>query len=323
MAGANTYIPAHFPIEYDSNWSILTQELLNRLKQYVQVETVQGQEKQFNQIGQKDWQPITSRGSDTVITDTPTGKRLLRATPFDTADTFDEWDSEFLGNIVLPTSDVMTVHTAGYNRLLDQIIVQSALGTAVTITTPLTNALNTNNYVSTVLPTSGGPNGTGQLIAVDFNETASPANSSMTLAKLRQAKFYFDYNDVEENEERVIALTAKELNSLLRDTQIGSRDWNDINAWNNGELKKFMGFTLKRISTTINPVASNGAAANTRICPAWVKSGIKIADSGRKAYMDVLPMKRHSLQMRSTAAIGGTRMEEKKVVGIVCATNLA
>ena len=305
---ANAYLPAHFPIEFDNNWSVLTQEMLNRLKAFVQVETVQGQEKQFNQIGQKDWQPITSRGSDTVITDTPTGKRLLRASAFDTADTFDEWDNEFLGNVVLPSSDVMQVHGAGYNRLLDQVIVQSALGNA---TVPVVQSTGLTTYTSVALPSS-------QNIAINYVETGSTANSSMTLGKLRQAKFIFDDNDVDESEERVIALCAKELNALLRDTQIGSHDWNDVQAWVDGKLEKFMGFTLKRVSKTVNP-----AVSGVRIVPAWVKSGIKLADSGKKAYMDVLPMKRHALQMRSTAAVGGTRMEEKKVVAIYCDTTLS
>jgi hypothetical protein len=55
-----------------------------------------------------------------------------------------------------------------------------------------------------------------------------------------------------------------------------------------------------------------------RTCVAWVKSGIKITDSGKEVHIDVRPDKSHALQIRTVAALGGTRMEETKVVGIYC-----
>jgi hypothetical protein len=53
-------------------------------------------------------------------------------------------------------------------------------------------------------------------------------------------------------------------------------------------------------------------------CVAYVKSGVKLADAGRKVHVDIRPDKSHALQIRTVASLGATRMEEKKVVSIEC-----
>jgi hypothetical protein len=105
------------------------------------------------------------------------------------------------------------------------------------------------------------------------------------------------------------------LQDLLRTTEVTSADYNTIKALVDGNINTFMGFTFKRISNKIMPL---DAVADVRTCVAWAKSGIKITDSGKEVHIDVRPDKSHALQIRTVAALGGTRMEEVKVVAVMC-----
>jgi hypothetical protein len=306
---ANTYIPAHYPIEYATNWEALVQQSESRLSEYVTKDTVNGKSKDFNQIGKADWQAILGRARETVITETPMGKRRLTQGGYDKADLFDEWDETFLGAVSLPRSEVMLAHLKGWHRLMDLIIITGALGDAVV---PGISALGIETTTTASL-------GAGQKVAIDFVESGVAANSGLTIAKLRQAKFILDNNDVDDDEPRVIAHTAKELQQLLRTTEITNSDYNaEVKALHDGKVDTFLGFKFKRVSSSIL-----AAVGGVRKLPVWVKSGVKLSDTGAKAYMDVRSDKSHALQIRHSGLIGAVRMEEEKVVEIAIDSTLA
>jgi hypothetical protein len=75
-----------------------------------------------------------------------------------------------------------------------------------------------------------------------------------------------------------------------------------------------MGFTFRRVASSLLPYV---AGTGVRTCFAYVKSGLKLADAGRKVHVDIRADKSHSLQIRTVASLGATRMEEKKVVSIL------
>jgi len=292
-------IPEHFPIEFATNWEMLVQQKISKVREFVMVDRVKGKEKSYNQLGPVEMERVTTRAGDTRITDTPTGKRWLRPYPHDKADLFDEWDSEFLGEIVLPTSEIVENHGMAYGRAVDRIIIDAALGTAYTGETGVT---------PTVLPSS-------QEIAVNYVESGSPANSGLTVAKLRQAKYLFDDSDVDDEDLKVIAISAKQLQDLLRATEVTSNDYNTVKALVEGKVDTFMGFKFKRVSKAFFPY---NAGSDVRTIVAWARSGMKLSDSGKQVHMDVRVDKSHALQIRTVAAIGATRTEEKKVVAIHC-----
>lgn len=296
---AMTSIPLHFVTEFATNWSHLAQQKLSKVKEYVTVDTVNGKEKSFNQIGEMEMQRVTLRAGETRITDTPLSKRWLRPYPHDVASLFDEFDADFLGQIVLPTSETVQAHVAAYNRAVDRTIIESALNAAYTGETGVT---------ATALPA-------GQEIAVNYVETGAAANAGLTIGKLRRAKFLFDNAEVDDEEPRCMAVCAQQLQDLLRTTEVTSADYNTVRALVEGKIDTFMGFKFKRISKNILPLV---AATDVRTCVAWVKSGVKIADSGRTTMMDVRADKSHALQIRSKASLGGTRTEEVKVVAVYC-----
>lgn len=296
---ALTQIPEHFPIEFGLQWEHQCQQKISKLKDIVIVDKVSGKEKTGNKIGPVEMTPVVVRAGDTNITDTPLEKRWLRPYPHEKADLFDEWDSEFLGGISLPDSEVIQSHAMAYARALDRTIIAAAVGTAY-------NGETGTNPVA--LPAS-------QKVGVGYVETGSPANSGLTIAKLRAAKYIFDDNEVDDDEPKVIALSARQLQDLLRTTEVTSAEYNTVKALVNGTINEFMGFTFKRVSKNF---FDYDAGSDVRKIVAFAKSAIHLSDSGRRFHVDIRADKSHSLQIRTVASIGGARWDEKKVVEIAC-----
>lgn len=293
-------IPLHFTTEYATNWDHLAQMKLTKMRECVQVDSVEGKEKKYNQFDSTEMDAVTVRAGDTRISDTNMPSRWLRPYPLDKAFLFDEWDERFLGEVVLPQSESIQSHAYAYNRAVDRTIVKAALNVAYT---------GEIGVDATPLPTT-------QDIAVNFVETGTAgANLGLTIGKLRQAKYLLDAADIDDEDPRYVAITAKSLQDLLRTTEVTSHDYATVKALTDGKVDSFLGFTFRRISNKILPI---DVATDIRTCFAWVKSGIKITDTGRNVHIDVRPDKSHALQIRTVAALGGTRMEEVKVVRIFC-----
>jgi hypothetical protein len=295
LNGVLTNIPNHFTTQFDSNWKHLVQQKNSRLKEYCTIDSIEGKEKSYNQLDATSMTQITDRSRETRITDQSMAKRWIRPLNYDCAKLVDEFDEQFLGEVVLPTSPIIQSHAAAYARTCDKIIIDALGGTAFTGTTGTT---------ATVLPA-------GQKIAANYVESGAVANSGLTIAKLRAAKFLFDSNEVDEEEERIMVVSAKQLQDLLRTVEATSADYNTVRALVDGTLNTFMGFKFRRSQQL--PLATD-----IRSCFAYVKSGIILAERGLKTMMDVRPDLSHSLQIRSVASLAAVRMEEKKVVEIAC-----
>jgi hypothetical protein len=294
---AMTQIPEHYTTQFDANWRHLVQQKNSRLREYVTLDSISGKEKSYNQLSEAAMQLITSRSGETRISDQATAKRWIRPKAYDTAKLFDEFDEQLLGEVVLPTSPVVQSHAAAYARTADQVIIEALGGTAYTGETGVT---------ATTLPNA-------QKVAVNYVESGSVANSGLTIGKLRAAKYILDASEVDEEEERIIVVSAKQLQDLLRTTEITSADYNSVKALVDGSVNTFMGFKFRK--TQLLPLAS---ATDVRSTYVYVKSGIVLAERGLKTHMDVRTDLSHSLQIRSVASLGATRLEEKKVVEIAC-----
>lgn len=294
---AITQIPEFFTTEFSANWEHLVQQKLSKLREFVVIDRVNGKEKKYNQMASVNMTQITARAQSTNVTDTPMAQRWLRPLQYEKADLLDEWDSELLGEVSLPQSELVTNHAMAFARKCDEIILAAAVGTASTGATGTTN---------TVLPA-------GQKIAHDFVESGSAATSGLTISKLRQAKFILDDADVDEDDPRIIAVSPRQMQDLLRTTEVTSADYNTVKALVAGQLDTFMGFKFRVVNKAFFTLASS-----RREVVAYVKSGLRMTDAGRRVHVDIRPDRSHSLQIRTTASIGATRMEEKKVVQISC-----
>lgn len=303
-----TQIPDHYVIQYETNWQMLLQQIDARLKDRTKMVQANGAAVRFNQIDQTSMSQVTTRNGATVNSDITLPARWAYPVPYDVSNWFDEFDNTFLGNVVLPTSETMQAQAAAYNRTADQVLINALLGSA-TITNPANTSagFGLNNTTTTVaLPAS-------QAVAVNYvGGGGTPANTSLTIAKIREAKRILDANEAPA-EGRILVVSAKEISDLLSTQEVTNQLYNSVRALVDGDVNSFLGFNVVR--TELLPVASN-----IRSCIAYHRDSAVVVDGGRKTYMDILPENRHSLQIRSTAVLGATRLLEKGVVSIACDT---
>jgi hypothetical protein len=225
--GVLTNIPDHYTTQFDSNWKHLVQQKNSKLKEYVTLDSIEGKEKSYNQLDATSMTQIEHRSGDTRISNQSMAKRWIRPQQYDCAKLVDEFDEQFLGEVVLPTSPIIQSHGAAYARTCDKVIIDALGGSASTGPTGIVQT----------------PLSAGQKIGPNFVESGTPgANLGLTIGKLRAAKFLFDSNEVDEEEERILVVSAKQLQDLLRDTQVTSADYNTVRALVDGNINTFMGF---------------------------------------------------------------------------------
>lgn len=297
-ATALRQVPEHYVTEFSSVWDFLTQQRETYLRESVTiVEDLDGDEKRFNQMGQQEMQRIGARAQKTQNQDVPLDQRWLRVAPYDVSNVFDRWDEKFLGRVVLPDSEVMQSHVFAYNRLIDDVVIATSLGVAYS---------GPDGITSNSLPAS-------QQVAVDFKGPGvTPANTQLTLPKLISAKGIFGRNEVDPMDKLTLFYNQQALDAMLYDPSIiASSDYAAVKALVDGSIDYFMG--MKWVKTERLPVASN-----VRSLVVVAKSGIRVAPGTKINHIDILPEHSHALQIRSEASIGGTRMEELKVVEILC-----
>jgi hypothetical protein len=183
-------------------------------------------------------------------------------------------------------------------RKMDDLILEAAFGTAYTGKTGATTVNFDSNMV----------------IALDYVESGSTADSGLTIGKLRRAKELLDSQENDPDEARYIAVTAKQVTDLLRTTEVTSVDYNTVKALVEGKIDSFMGFNFIRTQRV-----PTEATATHRRCPAWVQSGLLLAIS-YEIGVDIGPRrdKRNAIQVYVTMGLGATRMNELKIVEVKC-----
>jgi hypothetical protein len=154
----------------------------------------------------------------------------------------------------------------------------------------------------------------------------------LNVEALRRTKQKFDANDVDESIKRHMAISSSQLFSLLAETEVTSADFNTVRALVQGELNTFLGFEmvrLERLNTQSGALAfdtsdgsvgaGGGDADGYRKVIAWAMDGLLLSTG-----MDITTRiterddKSYSTQAFAAMSIGSTRMEEVKVVEVLC-----
>jgi len=293
MAAIDTFYPTMFQTSFDQ----ALQQMDSRLLSAITRADFTGKKKWFNLLNDSEAQDILTRKGDTPDGELDASKYWLTQRPKEKVTTFDEWDKHFLGTIVLPTSDEVQSHAMAFNRAIDDVIIASMYATRY---------IGEDGTTTDAFPA-------GQSIGSTYVETGSATASGLTVAKLRRAKNLMDLAEVPKSD-RYIVIGAQQEQDLLRDTAITSADFNTVKALVDGNVGTFLGFTF--LNSQRLPVGTVDSVADIRSCFAFHKSAIKFAMSDRQTRMDVLPMRRHALQIRSTMMLGAVRTENEKVVRI-------
>lgn len=145
--------------------------------------------------------------------------------------------------------------------------------------------------------------------------TEGGANTSLNLEKFTKASELLNANGVP-MADRYMAINAAALGNALRETEVGSSDFNQYRALQSGDLTQFMGFNIVLIETR----AEGGlplATANQRNCLAWHKDAVGIAmNGGIKSAVDWIPEKKSWL-ITSSFAAGAVTIDTDGVIDVL------
>jgi hypothetical protein len=285
----STQITTAFVNQFSSNIQMLSQQMGSLLRNAVDVETVNGEKAFFDQVGSAAAQLRTTRHADTPLIDTPHSRRMLTLADYEYADLIDDQDKVRL--LVDPTSTYARAAAAAMGRAMDDVVIAAAFATAST---------GKDGSTSTPFDTAN-------------NQIAAGA-TGLTLGKLIEAKEILDSGDVDPSIPRYIAVSPKQVTDLLNNTTVTSSDYNTVKALAMGEINSFVGFQF----IVTNRLGVDGASARRVI--AWAADGIKLGIGKEPtARIDERADKSYATQVYYAMTLGATRMEEKKVVEVLCA----
>jgi len=284
-------ITTSFVEQYSSNVSMLSQQMGSKLRGSVDVETINGKNAFFDQVGVTAAQLRTSRHGDTPQIDTPHSRRRLSLADYEWADLVDDVDKVRM--LVDPTSSYAKAAAAAMNRAMDDVIITSFNASAST---------GVAGGSSTALPST--------------QKTAtSDQSDGLTITKLLAAKKILDNNDVDPSLKRYIVCGPQQISDLLGTTQVTSGDYNTVKALAQGDINSYLGFEFIT-STRLNMDATN---TTDRLVFAYTEDAIKLGiGKDISAKISERADKSYSTQVYYAMSLGAVRMEEKKVVQIPC-----
>ncbi len=287
-------ITKQFVEQYSANVQHLVQQQGSRLRGAVRIEVQRGKTAFYDQIGQQTAAIRTTRGADTILNDTPHARRSVTIQDYEVADLIDDQDK--LRMIHDPTSTYAQSQAFAMMRAMDDVIITAATGTAYT---------GVSGSTATALPVSSK-------VAKNYVESGAATNSGLTIGKLRRAKYLLDSQDVDPSIPRFIVVHPQQIQDLLQNTEITSSDFNVIRALVAGDVGAYMGFNF----ITSNRLAKTGT---DRTCFAFAMDGILLSMAKDVTVrIDPRPDKSYATQVYACMSLGATRMEEEKVVEILC-----
>lgn len=304
-------VTTHMVKQFSSNVWHLSQQKGSRLRGLVRTESLNGEEGFFDYYGPVVAQEKIGRHSDTTYQETPHGRRRVTMNDYFWSDLVDKEDK--LRLIHDPEGQYSMAAMMAMGRRMDDIIISAALGDAY-----------------------DGKSGQNPVPLANANKIgafAGGASSGLNVRTLRAIKKKYHQNEVD-GEPLYIVCQAEQIDNLLGETELTSSDFNTVRALVNGEVNSFMGFNFIRLErlpvttaiTTFDAstgeigVGGDSIAVGARRAFAFAGSGLLLAlGDDVKGRVDELPQKHYSKQVYASMSMGATRLEESKVVEILCA----
>jgi len=298
-----------FVKQFNANIFHLSQQNGTRLMPFVRNESQRGKSQFFDRLGPVVATKGTTRHADTPLIDTPHSRRRVTLVDFKHADLID--DADKIRMLIDPAGDYALSFARAFGRAKDDEIIAAASGNAF-----------------------GGEEGNDVIPLPDTQKVVSVSGgggANMNVQALRRAKKILDQNDVDPSIRRYCAINASQLESLLKETEVTSADFNTVRALVMGELNTFLGFTfvrLERLVTQVGALSFNvttgtvgtgaGDADTFRKALCWAQDGLILATAEDiKTRIQERADKNFSTQVFASMGIGSTRIEEEKVVEVL------
>jgi capsid protein len=301
----STNIVTFYVQQYAKTLNELVQQKTSRLRKFVTEDKYVGQAASpVEQVGAVAMQPVTQRYGPMQRVDAPTDRRWVYPSDYDLPQLFDNFDK--LRLLIDPKGKfVRNAHNAA-NRQFDDLIIAALGGPAQTGVTGQ-NAI--------VLPA-------GEIVGVQQGATAA---TGLTVAKLRQAKLILMQNEAYSDEEEdpgdpssglVCVAGGRQLDNLMAEAQVVSRDFNDQPVLEEGRVKRFLGIEFVRSERLVTGT-DDQAGTSTKV-HVWQREGMHL---GLWNDISTNISQRHDLQSEPWQSYvymtaGATRLEEKRVVQV-------
>lgn len=302
-----------FVKQFSANIFHLSQQKGSKLRPFVRSESQKGEYQFFERLGSATAQLRASRHADTPLMNSDHSRRRVGLADYEWADLID--DADKVRMLINPESAYVQSAMMALGRSMDQVLIDAALGSSYS---------GQEGATAVILPA------TQYVGAVE-----SSAISNLNVATLIRVRSKFGINNVDESIPLHIAVSQSQIDNLLNSTQVTSSDFNSIKALVHGEIDTFMGFKFHRTqllpvsgtgsflastNTTTGVVTlSTGTSNNARRCFAWAQDGLVLSvGQDMKARISERDDKSYSTQVYASMGIGSTRIEETKVVAVLC-----
>lgn len=263
------------------------------LRECVDVDTDvrEGDRKFYNQLDSSEMLAITNRHGETQYVETPHRRRMVTCNPFEWSDLIDRVDLR--RTLESPINGYSKTAAMAIGRKTDDVIIAAFFASAST----------------------GVDGGTSTAFATATHQVAV-VSGGLAIAQIRDARRILEANENPEDDGEnawFAALGAQQRDDLYNTTEVISSDYNTVKALAQGQVNSFMGFSFKKTQG----LGTDGSS--DRRCPFWVKSAMKlaIAEETMRPFVDLLPQRRHSTQVRVELDLGATRMNEVGVVEVI------
>lgn len=310
----STQITTAFVNQYRANVFHLVQQKGSRLRSAVRNEKQHSNSEFFDRIGSTAAVLKTTRHAPTPRVDSAHSRRRVTLNDYEWADLIDKQDK--IRTLIDPTSDYAMAAAWALGRAMDDEIIAAATGTA---------------YGGVAGASSVTLGNTNKVAAI----TSANVHTNLNINALIQASYLLNSADVDPEEERYLALNASALASLLNTTEVTSSDFNSVKALVEGKLDTFMGFKIIRTERLIDTpnafsfanttgLYSSGGTAVTlastvNSCLAWAKGGLLLSTGMEiQGRIDERPDMSYATQVYAAGSFGATRMEESRLVEIIC-----
>jgi hypothetical protein len=303
----STNIVTFYVQQFAKQLNELVQQKTSRLRKWATEDKYVGQAASpVEQVGPVTMQPVTQRYGPMQRVDAPTARRWVYPSDYDLPQLFDNFDKLRLQ--IDPKGKFTNNAKNAANRQFDDLMIAALGGTANT---------GVAGATATVLPA-------GNIISVQQGATAP---TGLTVAKLRQAKMLAMQNEAYSDDEGdpgdpnsglVLVAGARQLDNLMAEAQVISRDFNDQPVLEEGRVKRFLGVTFVRSERLLT--GTDDQAGTSVKAFMWQREGLHLG-----IWNDISTniSQRNDLQSEPWQCYvfmtaGATRLEENRVYQIWC-----
>lgn len=263
---------------------------------------VKGEMDEHDRLGAAEATDITTRHGDTTYLNPVHSRRWARLVPSEGAVLIDRSDK--VRTLIDAQSGYRSTVVSALGRRTDRHIINAAVGTALT---------GVEGAGTQALPSS-------QLIAIG----TSP-NDVLTLAKIKSSAALLDKAGVPQGaENRIFLYGPGQTSALLAITQAASSDFTRNKIYDRGSMDgiEWMGFLWVLIPDVLDPDSAVlnrmlPLTSTTRTCIAMGRAAVGVSiGEDIQSFIDVLPAKRHSTQVRSEMDMAAVRVWDNAVVSV-------